>query len=72
MLQNNSDFQFYLLVNIAEMERTQPWLSFPGTKIKIHRLVVELQHFENLIFWFFSGARVYIYLQKQEPPHGFQ
>ena len=31
------------------MERTHPWLSFPGSKIKNHRLVVELQHFENLV-----------------------
>ena len=29
------------------MERTHPLLSFPGSKIIIHRLVVELQHFEN-------------------------
>ena len=30
------------------MERTHPWLSFPGSNIKIHRLVVELHHFEKI------------------------
>ena len=30
------------------MERTHPWLSFPGSEILIHRLVVELEHFQNL------------------------
>ena len=39
-------FHFYLVVQIAEMERTHPQLSFPGSEIKIHRVVVELEHLQ--------------------------
>ena len=49
-LKINLIFHFNLVVYIAEMERTHPWLSFPGSEIKIYRLVVELQHFEKLDF----------------------
>ena len=43
--------RFFLMVYTSEMERTQPWLSFPGSEIKIHRVVVELEHFENSILY---------------------
>ena len=64
-LKTNLIFHFCLVVQIAEMKRTHAWLSFPGSKIKIHRLVVELPHLENLILFLFLH-RMYISLVQSQ------